>query len=149
MLTSGTIHAFIIEFHQGIKASKDLSRSLRVITWLGRTRKEFMYTVFESRKGNLRRAFFITIQSILIQPYFPLFPSFLMVDSNNTIVCLSSLFFTMFSFSFGTKQTSIFFFKFFTQESPFHHFSISLFTINQSPQLQPCYKQDEMLFTFD
>ena len=61
MLTSGTIHAFIIEVHQGIRASKDLSRSLRVITLLGRTRKEFMYTVLESRKGNLRRAFFNSI----------------------------------------------------------------------------------------
>ena len=53
MLTSGTIHAFIIEIHQGIKASKDLSRSLKIVTWLWQTRKGFIYTAIASRKGNL------------------------------------------------------------------------------------------------
>ena len=139
MLTSGTIHVFIIEIQQRIRASKDLSRSLRVITWLWRTRKEFMYTVFESRKGNLRRAFFIPIQSILIQPYFPLFPSFLFLFSWWTLTIplfASFLYFSQcFSF-FWYKANKYILFKFFTQESPFHHFSISLFTTNQSPQLQ-------------
>ena len=70
MLTSGTIHAFIIEIQQEFKASKDLSRSLKVVTQLWRTRKGFMYTVFESRQGNLRRAFVISIQPFLFKPYF-------------------------------------------------------------------------------
>ena len=50
MLTSGTIHAFIIKIHQGIKASKDLSRALKVVTWLWLTRKGFIYTVFETKR---------------------------------------------------------------------------------------------------
>ena len=76
MLTSGTIHAFIIEIQQGIKASKDLSRSLKVVTWLWRTRKRFIYTAFESRKGNLRRAFVISIQPFLFKSLFASFLSF-------------------------------------------------------------------------
>ena len=153
MLTSETIHAFIIEVHQGIKASKDLSRSLRVITWLWRTRKEFMYTVFESRKGNLRRAFFISIQPFLFKPIFPYSHLFFFFSHGGLLQyhCLPLFIFffsTMFSFSFGTRQTRIFQI-FFTIGPPFHHFLISLFIINHSPQLQPCYKQDEMLFTIN
>ena len=116
MLTSGIIHVFIIEIQQRIRASKDLSRSLRVITWLWRTRKEFMYTVFESRKGNLRRAFFIPIQSILIQPYFPLFPSFLFLFSwwTLTIPLFASLLYFSQCFLFLLVQSKqVYFFQIF------------------------------------
>ena len=43
MLISGTIHAFIIEIRQGIKASKDLSRSLRVVIGYGEQGRD-LYT---------------------------------------------------------------------------------------------------------
>ena len=152
MLTSGKIHVFIIEVHQGIKASKDLSRSLRVITWLWRTRKEFMYTVFESRKGNLRRAFFISIQPCLFKPIFPYSHLFFFFSHGGHFSITLFAFFLSFHYAFfffWHKANNFFSSKFLTKEPPFHHFLISLFSINHSPQLQPCYKQDEMLFTIN
>ena len=126
MLTSGTIHVFIIEIQQGIKASKDLSRSLKVVTWLWRTRKGFMYTAFESRKGNLRRAFVISIQPFLFH-LISLIPilsfSFLMVHSFNVFICLFFFFFTRLSFSYIVRQT-----KFFIIFHTRHHSTNSLFS---------------------
>ena len=132
MLTSRSVHTFIKEFHKEFKASKDLSRSLRDVTWLWRTRKVFLYTAIESRKGTLRRAFFISKLIILDSTLFSYIPILFMVTLV-PFICLPYFILFLSSFFFLHLKATTYFFSFCYTRVPYHQY----FFLFQNKPLSP------------